>query len=539
MKKFQTFRVSVTVLLLSLLSTPGSFSQGSNWKITGNDNINSSHFLGSENNSTLFFRANNIEWLSISPTGTYKFNGLSGMGTGLFLLDNLGVASRLEFTGSSSDVLTGSGSFSSLSGMTGWTLSAPSLTTTYNVGIGTIEPFYPLTVEGNIFSTGTLFGTEIQIIEFVKAGKGFRINETLCIEGTSSDGINSICAENADLYINSKEIYGFNTLINTNNFGRVGIGTDAPMAKFHIFGNSLLDGNLDVSGETILDGDVEMGGIGTHSETENLQLLIKLPSGELKTVGFDTLIAAFVPPAELAGVFCVEDEDGNIPNPKWHSGLNKIYTDCDSVNVGIGTNNPTFKLRVNGITATTKLKAGNISSSSNAVINGFSPSQDLIALGKKVGALDEEVKFTISNNGSLTLNSDGPRAIIVNDAAGDKILQLQQDGLLKTRKVRVDLEVWSDYVFEKDYKLMSLKENKRFIAENKHLPGVPSGEEIKKDGLDLGSMQKIQMEKIEEIYLHMFEMNEAVTVLRREMASMQRQIDQLSDENKELKSQNK
>ncbi len=125
MKNYVRLMTQITsLLILCFFSTHTSFSQGNNWKITGNNNINSAHFLGSTNDATLYFRANNQEWFSISPSGSYKFNALNGVGTGLFLLDDLGIASRLNFTGSSSDVLTGSGSFSSLSDMTGWNLSA-------------------------------------------------------------------------------------------------------------------------------------------------------------------------------------------------------------------------------------------------------------------------------------------------------------------------------------------------------------------------------------------------------------------------------
>ena len=60
-----------------------------------------------------------------------------------------------------------------------------------------------------------------------------------------------------------------------------------------------------------------------------------------------------------------------------------------------------------------------------------------------------------------------------------------------------------DYVFEKDYKLLSLDELQSFIVENKHLPGVQSSAEIQTAGhIDLNEFQMRLLEKIEELTLH-------------------------------------
>jgi hypothetical protein len=51
-------------------------------------------------------------------------------------------------------------------------------------------------------------------------------------------------------------------------------------------------------------------------------------------------------------------------------------------------------------------------------------------------------------------------------------------------EIRVDLSfLGSDYVFEKDYPLQSLTDIQKYIQENKHLPDVPSENEMKEKGL--------------------------------------------------------
>ena len=49
---------------------------------------------------------------------------------------------------------------------------------------------------------------------------------------------------------------------------------------------------------------------------------------------------------------------------------------------------------------------------------------------------------------------------------------------------------------------MSLTDVEKFINENKHLPNVPSEATLKETGLDVGEMQAIQIQKIEELTLY-------------------------------------
>ncbi|TAE72623.1 MAG: hypothetical protein EAZ85_09220 [Bacteroidetes bacterium] len=87
---------------------------------------------------------------------------------------------------------------------------------------------------------------------------------------------------------------------------------------------------------------------------------------------------------------------------------------------------------------------------------------------------------------------------------------------IRTEKVKVDIATsngWADFVFEKRYKLRSLAEVEAFIQKNKHLPDVPSEKQLQKEGLDLGEMQKIQMQKIEELTLYIIELEKRIKTL--------------------------
>lgn len=83
-----------------------------------------------------------------------------------------------------------------------------------------------------------------------------------------------------------------------------------------------------------------------------------------------------------------------------------------------------------------------------------------------------------------------------------------EEGIL-TEKVKVAIKGskdWFDHVFEPDYKLMPLPELEKFIQKNKHLPGIPTATEVVKDGLDLGKMNALLLQKVEELTLHVIEL---------------------------------
>lgn len=111
--------------------------------------------------------------------------------------------------------------------------------------------------------------------------------------------------------------------------------------------------------------------------------------------------------------------------------------------------------------------------------------------------------------------------------------RLLVEGGILTEKVKVALRYdvnggpgndWADYVFSENYNLMPLREVESFIKANKHLPGIASAEELSKTGLDLGAMQAKQMEKIEELTLHLIEQNKIVEKQSKEIEELKAQV---------------
>ncbi len=74
---------------------------------------------------------------------------------------------------------------------------------------------------------------------------------------------------------------------------------------------------------------------------------------------------------------------------------------------------------------------------------------------------------------------------------------------------------WSDFVFEADYELRSLEEVETYIAENGHLPEIPSAEEVVKNGVKLGEMDSKLLMKIEELTLYVIALQKEIEELKR------------------------
>lgn len=91
-----------------------------------------------------------------------------------------------------------------------------------------------------------------------------------------------------------------------------------------------------------------------------------------------------------------------------------------------------------------------------------------------------------------------------------------QDGIM-TEKLKVALRNssdWADYVFSPDYKLTPLEEVATFIKANKHLPNVPSADEMAANGIDVTKTSAKLMEKIEELTLYIIEMDKEIKALK-------------------------
>lgn len=99
---------------------------------------------------------------------------------------------------------------------------------------------------------------------------------------------------------------------------------------------------------------------------------------------------------------------------------------------------------------------------------------------------------------------------------------LAVDGKVIAEEVKVQLsENWPDYVFYDSYELTELNELTKYINREKHLPDIPSAEEIEKEGFELGSMDAKLLKKIEELTLYIIQQNIELVKVKSRLASLE------------------
>jgi hypothetical protein len=160
------------------------------------------------------------------------------------------------------------------------------------------------------------------------------------------------------------------------------------------------------------------------------------------------------------------------------------YSKCaGDVHVGINTENPLYALDVNGTSSFSQ--AMRLRTNLNALYKPF---------------------FITSN-------------------AGEEVFRVMGDGKVWATEMNVRLKEnfpHPDYVFEKEYKLMPISELEKYIMLNKHLPNIPTAKEVEENGYDLGEMNRLLVEKVEELTLYVIELQKQVDQLKAQQEKQQR-----------------
>lgn len=140
-----------------------------------------------------------------------------------------------------------------------------------------------------------------------------------------------------------------------------------------------------------------------------------------------------------------------------------------------------------------------------------------------------------SKNGSATLFDNGnPKDIVHISATGNVGIgkinpeqKLEVNGQIHAKEVQIDLKNWPDFVFEEDYDLQPLREIALFIKTHGHLPNIPSATQVEDEGVYLGKMNALLLQKIEELTLHLIEKDEQINRLNQKFESLEKQLDAL------------
>jgi hypothetical protein len=356
--------------------------------------------------------------------------------------------------------------------------------TTGNVGIGTTTPGNKLTIIDDFAAGG--YGTVI-------AGASGAARDIFLV------GQNGLSNGFTVQYTGSAMKYSFID-------GNVGIGTTGPFAKFDVEGKANV-------------------GSGTAQNTflsTDTQLQILTDEGVAAQLGFwqSGIAAAYLGHKAF---------DSNFYITNAYSGAalgtaDKSFTVAPGGNVGIGTTNPSAKLQVVG--------GGN--GTVDLVVNGRMQTGDSNGNGG-VWLNSAQTAFigTEGNNSIGIFTSNGwavtvPQSGNVGIGTTNPTQKLSVNGKIQAKEVIVQTG-WSDYVFDEGYKLTALSETEAYIKAERHLPGIPSAQEVAEHGVSMGDMQSKLLAKIEELTLHVIAQEKRAVSQQNEIAALRNQLGRISN----------
>jgi len=206
------------------------------------------------------------------------------------------------------------------------------------------------------------------------------------------------------------------------------------------------------------------------------------------------------------------------------NGSGNVYLGNNTGSYGNGSNN-TYLGNNTGISST---GSNNVFIGSTA---GYLVKEDNILVIDNIGTSKDQFIWGDFANDLLKFNAKvgiGGVTTFPTTAGGVDLstYKLFIKGGILAHEVRVTTN-WADYVFADNYVLPTLSEVECFIAENGHLPNVPSAKQVEAEGISVGEMAKIQQEKIEELTLYIIQQD-------KELKEQNKKIEKLEQQEKEL-----
>lgn len=185
----------------------------------------------------------------------------------------------------------------------------------------------------------------------------------------------------------------------------------------------------------------------------------------------------------------------------YSSGNNTLAGGADQNSVGIGTDDPVMKLDI---------YKGDLIFTGDASVNDH--------------AFRFHHQYWLSD-GSLFLSpayaSDGTKPQTSTSFEFKYNGEFRVPNKIWAKEVEVKIPPFPDYVFDEDYAMMSLPELEDYISRNGHLPNVPSAEEVESEGIGIGEMQILLLEKVEELTLYMIELKKENEALKARLNELQ------------------
>ncbi len=280
------------------------------------------------------------------------------------------------------------------------------------------------------------------------------------------------------------------------NAGNVGIGTSTPGAKLsftNVDATSLADGITWYSPSPLAYGIYRTAGSWVAPNYQQLRL------------DFNTGI--ILAPGSSYSKSYVDIQGGGLR--------------VSAGNVGIGTLSPSDKLTVAGGTFAMYGTGLDGSTYQRTVIYSDGTYGLLVEAPKNSSNAKMNIEFNWRGGGTPPLFVQGSTGNVGIGTNLPGTFKLAVEGKIGAREVNVTTtSPWPDFVFKSDYPLLSLRETKQFIQANGHLPNVPTASEVEANGIDLGAMNALLLQKVEELTLHLIQLKEENEQIKKEITKL-------------------
>lgn len=167
----------------------------------------------------------------------------------------------------------------------------------------------------------------------------------------------------------------------------------------------------------------------------------------------------------------------------------------------------------------TKMKIGAVTTANQYGITSSLPG-DMVFQTIGTATTHHGLLFSLKDNtaGNYFKFGYGPDDYWIEFRCNDKSARF--DGTIYAKEIQVKTNVWADYVFSPDFKLLPLSELDRYIKFNNHLPDVPTEQNVINDGINIADMNTILLKKIEELTLYVIQLNKKNEELENKIAKL-------------------
>ena len=304
---------------------------------------------------------------------------------------------------------------------------------------------------------------------------------------------------------------------NAQGYTTLGVGVNPPQATLHVHSDSVVSSGGGPGGSGVTPNP----GNGPRDRTDpifqnNYITTIKMTNGNTASGGFTIK-------QDNLGIALIQNEEASF-RLGTAAGTAVVIEPGGNVGIGLGSDEYGFCVAKTSlftqpvvVTKTLDVDQTLHANGGLSVTGMFSVGTAMTVMGSSTSIGTLHVSGSQSIGGGLGVggNQTTQGNLTVGGAltVGDGFV-CDSAGNMKVKHLRVTTTDWPDYVFGKAYRLMPLHEVETYVNKEGHLPEIPAASEIETDGVDQGEMNKMLLQKVEELTLYIIDLRKQIEELK-------------------------